>query len=486
MKKTAALIIVLMLLFSTVSCARGGNYPSETTPSAAGTLMTGPDETDGATPYELVPKEKFGGHTFKIYYPDFDSCYTDFLATELTGDILNDEVFERNRRVENDLDINIEINWAARADVFARVRTQYTAGDQDFDLFGGHRDAMNLSYGGMLYDFRKMDEVRLDEKWWDRGFTQAMEINGSVYTAFSDASVDCMLFVSSLTFNKKLFDDLNLTEPYSEVRDGSWTYDKLLSITADYGTDLNSDGKMKLDDDLFSITGWYAESTYSSFYTSGFTFLNRDAGGRYVLEYDAETAGDIFGKSLELWTAPGAYVDFTGGNEAHQKLYSVFPSGRSLFCDICLNKIGWFFKDMTDNYGIIPTPKLNEDQERYFSYGGFTIPFFLVTGNTENPHRTGVILECLATASYDSLSPAMLEIVTKTRNVRDAESGEMVELIIRNKIYPAENFFNLTGLGTIPSTVVKNRVFMPSILKGYNSGANKEWGRIQAEFDALQ
>ena len=151
--------------------------------------------------------------------------------------------------------------------------------------------------------------------------------------------------------------------PYELVRDGKWTMDALLTMTADYGSDLNGDGAMTRENDLYAMIGWSTESGYSLFYGSGFSFINRDAMGELTLGYDSDKLVNVLQKTMDIWLRDNVYI-FTAATsgEEHTKTYGVFAEGRALFSDIVLSKIGNFYTGMDDDYGIIPIPKYTEEQ----------------------------------------------------------------------------------------------------------------------------
>ena len=170
----------------------------------------------------------------------------------------------------------------------------------------------------------------------------------------------------------------------------------------------------------------------------------------------------------------------------HEATYAVFAEQRAMFSDICLCKIGWFYTDMEDSYGIVPIPKLDEAQESYHSYLGFTIPVLFLPANAADPERTGLIMEACSAASYDVVTPQMYEIVTKLKNTRDEDSSEMIEIIIRNKFIDTAHFYDIEGYGTLPTNVITSGSSnSASIIKAFEKIGKKEWEKIINAFDKL-
>ena len=491
MKRMLALVCAILMLTSVVACGKAepeATTAATTTAAAAEgtTAATEPAETEPPKAFDSVPAQELGG-TFHIRYAQADNCYEDFHAETMTGDVKNDSIYARNSMVEEKLGIDVQISWNEISVINNDCKLQVQAGSSDYDLFGGHRSSLALSYQGMQYKLSDISTLDLTQEWWDQGYIDAITINDSLYTVIGDAGVSTLLFVSSLTFNKKLMDEAQIAYPYDLVREGKWTMDALLNMTTDYSADLNGDGKLVREEDRFALLGWGTETTFSLFYSSGFAFINQSNTGDHMLEYDADKLNSVLEKLIGVCLRDNVYIH-TGDatTTEHEKTYAVFAEGRSLFSDIVLSKIGTFYSAMEDDFGIVPPPKFDETQEDYCAYLGYTIPVMFISANTADPERTGTVMEALCTASYDNVTPQMYEIVTKLKNARDEDSSEMIEIIIRNKFIDTAHFFDVEGYGTLPRTIITNRNSNPtSLIKTFERIAAKEWDKIIDGFEKL-
>ncbi len=490
MKRLLALFCSLAILASFAACGGAGTdtttAPTDTSAATSADSSTAtPAETQPPKAFDSVPAQNLGG-TFHIRYAQADNCFEDFHAETEIGDVKNDAIYTRNAMVEDKLGVDIQISWTDYKAVDTDCRLQVQSGDQSYDMFGGHRDSMKLSYAGMQYDLSDISTLDLSREWWDQGYIEAVTVNDSLYTVIGDIGVSTLLFVSSLTFNKALMDENNITYPYDLVKEGKWTMEALLGMTTDYGTDLNGDGQIKRADDMLSIIGWGYESAYSGFYSSGFSFVTRDNTGASLVAFNTEQVIDILDDLLTLWTDEHAYINMGNGEAEHEATYTIFAQGRALFSDIILSKIGTFYSGMEQDYGIVPLPKHSEEQANYETYLGYTIPLLYLPNNVKDPERIGTIMEALCTASYDEVTPKMYEIVTKLKNVRDEESSEMIEIIIRNKHIDTAHFYNLTGFGNLAFNTINNKsATAASRIESYIRVANNEWAKIMDQFDKI-
>ena len=501
MKKIVALLCVAAMLLTFVACATGDNgdtadavtttamadvniYPTET--DAPSDTTAEPAETAKPSAFESAEKEDLGQYVFNIRYADFDDCYTDFQTDGLNGNVLNDDVYNRNLMVEEALNMKIDITWDAYATINNDVKTQVQAGEHYYDLFASQRSCFSLGYGGYLYNMNDISTLRLDEEWWDQGFIDTMTINDMLFTVVGDISVASLLFVSSQTFNKRLVESYGLSMPYDKVRDGTWTFDALQEMLANTSADLNNDGQMTATEDQFSMIGWASEASYSLFYSTGFKFMTRNADGDVILDYDSERLVGIVERLRDIWDPATTYFNNASSREEHVATWAIFADSRALCADIVLSKIGTYFSDMEDDYGIVPLPKYDEQQADYLTYAGFTVPIMMIPANEQDAERTGLIMEALGSASYDNVTPDLLEIVTKVKNVRDEDSSEMINIIIRTKVYDTAHFFDLPGYGSITRTLIATPTTnVTSLLKIQQKMAEKQWSNIQAEYDKL-
>ena len=111
------------------------------------------------------------------------------------------------------------------------------------------------------------------------------------------------------------------------------------------------------------------------------------------------------------------------------------------------------------NFGIVPTPKYDEAQTRYYNtYSYINCTAYSVPLTSVDPTRTGVILEAMAEISKYTLSPAYYDVALKGKFIRDDESAEMLDLILAHRAYDLGMIFNwgslfstITGLATAQS-----------------------------------
>lgn len=83
---------------------------------------------------------------------------------------------------------------------------------------------------GYLMNIDTIPEMRLDEPWWDGAVTEESRLGKSRQALFAMTDVSLCDFEGTLvTFiNENMLADLGLEAPYDLVREGKWTFDKLV------------------------------------------------------------------------------------------------------------------------------------------------------------------------------------------------------------------------------------------------------------------
>jgi hypothetical protein len=83
-------------------------------------------------------------------------------------------------------------------------------------------------------------------------------------------------------------------------------------------------------------------------------------------------------------------------------------------------------------FGILPFPKYDEDQENYLSHSYDGLSSFGVPLCAYDPEMCGMILEALCAESSYSVIPKYYDVVLQGRLARDEESKEVLDTIREN------------------------------------------------------
>ena len=148
----ALLLGMLMLLGTAAACGKTedpAQDPAAATTAAANgetVTTTAPEAVEEVEisrenyPDSLPADLKFDGKTFNFMVRGDSERRDEFIADQVTGEIINDATFARELTVEDRFGIQIEWVEVAHDDVVTTVRASLNSGLLDFDLIASETD----------------------------------------------------------------------------------------------------------------------------------------------------------------------------------------------------------------------------------------------------------------------------------------------------------------------------------------------------------
>ena len=106
------------------------------------------------------------------------------------------------------------------------------------------------------------------------------------------------------------------------------------------------------------------------------------------------------------------------------------------------------FRDMKDDFGIIPCPKYDEEVEGYPSLVDASCNLLVVPVIAQDPDRTSAILEALAYYGWKDVLPAYYDVALSVKFARDEDSVAMLDIIRANRSFDIGYY-----CGTIPMSI---------------------------------
>ena len=155
-----------------------------------------------------------------------------------------------------------------------------------------------------------------------------------------------------------------------------------------------------------------------------------------------------------------------------------FGNKRSLFCGSAfsaLKKLRAY--DVDSIYGIVPLPKANVEQEKYYTPASSMIYGICIPVNVPNPEFSAYMIEALACGGKNFVSPAYYEVALKSRAAKDDGSEEMLDLIFGNVVYDLGIMYNFGGIDMFGQLMVNNSTAVTSHLQSIEPA-------VQAAIDA--
>ncbi|MBR5308580.1 MAG: hypothetical protein IKU43_07400 [Clostridia bacterium] len=417
----------------------------------AGTTNTDAANVESTDGYKLVLPEdvKGDGETFDIFlaYNVFDS---DYIVEEETGDTIKDIIYQRNKEVENYFDIKFTFRGGDSNNSTATptIRSLIQSGDDTYEVFMNVQHAgMPLVYEDLFVEWTEnMPYANLENPWWYQNVQRDLNFNDKVYVNAGAYNFHCLKAAGAIAFNKTIMDELDMEYPYEMVKNGTWTIDKFIEMVKMGQKDLNGDGLIKPEDDRIGFSGWKWEMIPAMFVGMGGQPVTKDDNDLPVLNINNERTFNVIDKLIELYDSGNGAWD--GGN-TYGVAGTMFKESRLLFQDTTLSGLPGL-RNLEDDFGAVPYPKLDEDQEEYYSrIVNFSSLTYIPVTNAKLD-LTSAVLEYMAYLSYENLIPEFYNVILTVKTSRDVETEEMIDIIRNGARFMDENYL---GSGTIISIV---------------------------------
>lgn len=445
-KRTISTIILLSVLASSVSCGGTADVEKDIT-DTSDIVTSGEDVTTEDPRYAIkedLPEKDYGGYDFRVYMRNQEICTDEMFAEELTGDVVNDAVYDRNIKVQDRF--NVKFSLITTKDGLATdAMSSIYAGDDAYDLIVPHAQA-SFSYGnrGLALDWNtELPYVDLDKPWWDQNARDSFEINDKLYTMVGDISYMSLAVSDCMFFNKALFDKYNEEYPYQKVLDGKWTFDEFTRIAKLCSEDLNGDGELKPEDDLYGYATYDWVGPIQVLYSGGGRVIDKNKDGELELCYNTERNIQVYDWFFNLLKDDSCYIE--SSRDDYQSLRrTIFAEGRAMMIDGNFTDMS-YLRDMKDDFGIVPWPKYDESSDGYAANVDAGTDLFVVPITTADAERTSIILEALCAEGYRSVIPAYYEVALQKKYTRDDISVKMIDIIKDSRVFDIGYFFGDLG-----------------------------------------
>jgi hypothetical protein len=447
-KRIIALFLALLMTALPLTACSDSKVNNEDEGNAAQNAVTNPSAEDAGTEEEEAEptassliKERYadtdlGGYVYKVlaiptdghFYTQVASGINEVYAEELNGEIINDAIFNRNLSAEDTLNIKIDPVWGGGVDsIRTQVHNEVLAGGTEYDAVLNRMDYLGTNMqNGDLLNIKSISSINTEDFWWDKNIVDSFTMFGTkLYWISGDLNIFDDFAAEVIFFNKQLCADNGMEYPYGMVLEGKWTIDRFYEMAKTAEQDLNGDGVLKPKDD---VVGHCEENDHVKhwMYAMGEKAMDIGPDGELITRLQEERQIRAVDKLYSLMTEQK--MTYTGSS-------TEFKAGHILFLGTMLGPIGGL-RDMEYEFGVIPMPKLDEEQETYGEYisNGWCTAYGIPMTN-QDPERTGKILDAICGFSNETLRVALYDILFGAKYVRDAESVEMLDIIFVSKMY---------------------------------------------------
>ncbi len=468
MKKIIAILLLAVMCVSVLaSCNNtGGN-----TTTADSQNQSTPSDTDDADKDSLVIDEtKQDGYQYTILvtgnidYKHGSQHYgNDFVYDETINESLSNAKHQWIKTAEEKFDIVIEavdkLKWSncnGSGNGFTELQKSYTSGDVVYDscMIGAY-DICNAARNGFLADLNEVDYINLNNSWWDQVANKDLNIQGKMYYTTGDISIVDNVFTHCVFFNKDMITEKNLTSPYEYVKNNTWTLDNFTALVK-AGADTAGEGIAE-DQKVYGLLTWN-DSMLQIMAAADERIASVDESGNLTFTMYNDRTQTLYDKFSDIaldtaFSANYQVLQSTGWDELRK---SIFDSDRAL---IYLNLLSTttHHRDSETDFGIVPYPKLDENQENYgHLVSSYHTEFFCIPFYHYSESLSGSVSEFMAAKGQEITKPGYYEDTLVGKHIRDDESAEMLDIIFASRVFDVGTYYRVGNVSTRLGTLYSN------------------------------
>lgn len=420
------LLVLALLLTALVGCNGNGGKEGGSTETEDPATTT-PINPEGDT----IGTYDFNDEEFTILTRS-ETKYEFAADKGLGGDTVERAVYKRNYEVQERFNVYLKIltqtgGWDQRSEFLAKVRAEAMGGGGGYDLVSTHSVYLGwMTVEGLATDMATLPEMDFSKVWWNQNLYDEININGHVYFMLGDICTTTyeymqVVFMNETEFNNYFAED-GVDTVYNLVENGEWTWEKCMDYALEYGTDGNSDVlKYGMAQNIHS---WRA-----SFIGQDAYVYTRDAKRDLMItESPSEKLVGIVEDMIDFYAQENIFFH-TAWDTGASVLNKEFCGGNVLFYPQTLGEASVIAQSMKDQYGVIPLPKYDTYQEKYYTICRDTVSAVMIMSTTDAPEMSGVITEALCMYGHTVVTPEYYEIVLKVRYFDDPKYSAVLDTI---------------------------------------------------------
>ncbi len=405
----------------------------------------------------------------------WNSQVSEFDINDMEGDEIEDALFERDSAVEErikvELAYTITTGDASHISDYKTTVQNACLNGKPYDITAAHtRSIAYCATGGLLADLGNMEGsyVDWDAPWWNQTIREKTMVGNSFFFTTGDIAPSYVQMLYCVYFNADIIEARGLTSPYDHVANNTWTLETMMGMTSNFYQDLNDNNQPDENDQVPVIGSYYDWPALLHGCDIG-NVVRDDATGTFIIDPNliGEKALGIMNSLTSMVVLDNCIL--TGGAAANR---TSFISEKSMFALMESSVAARYFSEVTFEYGCVPCPKYDADQESYICAARQPTSLFGVSYNI-GENRFGIVtatLEALASEGYRSVTPVIFDQIMKYQKASSQEMSDMLVLIRDSGWYDCGRIYaaDISYLCDAPGTVLRD--YPTQTWEGYING----------------
>lgn len=468
MKKIASLLIALIMAATAFTACNGNNDDTSSAADNSANLSQSTDTSDESKEESRDPYKNEKG----IYDTTFDktlykgrtctvivrgsaggsgSIYAsdDFTTdSEWYGDTLNLAVQKRNELVEEMYGVELEV--IKDQNINNSIKIDMDSGNATYDIIMPTLSTLaTYAKQGNLYDLTELENIHLDAPWYSQHGNETFSMGEHLFYTTGDITILNKVCVSSILFNRQYADQLKMPNFYDLVRDHEWTFDKLIELSRLATYESDGETGMTGADNWGMLTAYGDAMTF--YHCFGYSICEKDSEDYPVYTITNEDSLLALQNIITALTEKGTWCcyaqDFSG--DIWVTSLEAFQQGRVLFRPSAFSAATKLRISGTD-FGILPQPLKDENQEEYLSAGGYgETAGFGIPLSCDDPEFSAYMVEVYSCEAKNYITPAYMEVNLKGKDAGSNDDDlEMLEIIFNNIRYDVGAAYSFANIST--------------------------------------
>ena len=460
------LLCICMLLPMAVSCKK----ESEDKTGPVGTVSSLDDDSIP----DNVGDARFDGVDITFAVRDAEDYIAEFFS-DTTDSKIDGAVFKREVAIEERLGINLEYikyTMGTSNEAFnTSIRNGIISGSAEFSIVANYAYfSTPITIEGLYANICTMPYITLSNPWYSQSFVEEVTYKDRLYLLTGEMCMSSTEYIVGMFYNNDLAAAKGINQNlYGVVADGDWTLEYFKRLIANVYEDVDGRGTQDPDDVYGLIIGGGAPPIDQLLYATGFRFTERNSAGE--IEVNIKSASNVasFAAIHDLFhKTPG--VGFFPEYLHLVDLIDYFKDSGGIFMITQLKSARKDFTDLEFSYGLLPLPKLDENQTEYYSFTGDAYSNISVVHNAANKEAIGAVIEVMSRMSYYDLRPVVFEEVYKYRYFDQPEMAAVFDTIVDSRVFE---------FGAIYTNALDNPIF--TMRKAMNQTSNMFSSTAQSE-----
>ncbi len=417
MKKLILILIAACMLITCFAC----NDKKDDAPI----IIPGPS-------WDRLPQKDFEEAAFRISTRNGYENMEVIVADENSENLLDIALMVRNANVEDKYNVVIEpvSNGAGMGEQINVVLNDCIKNADNFDLAMTYVfESAPLITNGYVLNWNRLPYTRLDASYWIDGMNEKFAVRDAIYTAVSKMCISTITNTFAFYYNRDLgekYDPEFSNKLFNAIRKGDWTYDYLMSFVNEYGyTELDNETGRTAGDSyaMYMSLDWSIDTWHATWDIP--MIKNTVENGLEDVYMSDKLLSFVDRMHTMYYETPG----IMNGNQGAAN--DAFMGDRAVFITNWLDAALSTYDSFDGTYTILPFPKYDENQEKYYSamadnYSVMSIPV------SANPDYVSFIVEALSIASSEHMYHVYEYDALQGNTVSDPDTVEMLQYVLNN------------------------------------------------------